>query len=144
MKGNLRELGGPIGSIERSTMGVACKGQPKRGIEPRSGVGPFRNTKEASEGNEEVEGRERPEGNQSGEAKVRTQSRVALPFNLWRVNAAARRNKQARFTVLMHHVDVGALERAFRRLKRKASAGIDGETVDTYDQDLEGKLKDLC
>ena len=93
--------------------------------------------------NEGVEGREWPEGNQSGEAKVRTQSRVALPLNLWRVYAAARRNKQAQFTALMHHVDVVALERAFRRLKQKASAGVDGETVETYEQNLAGNLKDL-
>jgi RNA-directed DNA polymerase len=144
MKGDLREPGGPIGSIERSAMGATCKGQPKRGAEPRSGVGPFRSTNEASEGNEGVEGREWPEGNQSGEAKVRTQSRVALPLNLWRVYAAAKRNKQAQFTALMHHVDVIALERAFRRLKRKASAGVDGETVETYEQNLGGNLKDLC
>lgn len=144
MKGDLREPGGPIGSIERSTMGATCKGQPKRGAEPRSGVGPFRSTKEASKGNEGAEGREWPEGNQSGEAKVRTQRRVALPLNLWRVYAAARRNKQAQFTALMHHVDVVALERAFRRLKRKASAGVDGETVETYEQNLAGNLKDLC
>lgn len=144
MKGNLREPGGPIGPIERSAMGAICKGRPKHGAELRSGVGPFRSTNEALEGNEGVEGREWPEGNQSGEARVRTQSRVALPFNLWRVYAAAKRNKQARFTALMHHVDVVALERAFRRMKRKASAGVDGETVETYEQNLEGNLKDLC
>jgi len=144
MKGNPRKPGGPIGSIERSAMGATCKGQPKRGAEPRSGVGPFRSTSEAFEGNEGVEGREWPEGNQSGEAKVRTQSRVALPLNLWRVYAAAKRNKQAQFTALMHHVDVVALERAFRRLKRKASAGVDGETVETYEQNLSCNLKDLC
>jgi Transposase len=144
MKGNLREPGDPIGSIQRSTMGATCEGRPERGAEPRSGVGPFRSTNEASEGNEGVEGREWPERNQSGEAKVRTPSRVALPLNLWRVYAAARRNKQAQFTALMHHVDVVALERAFRRLKRKASAGVDRETVGTYEQNLAGNLKDLC
>src|SRR5579872_3621396 len=138
MKGNLREPGDPIGSIERSTMEATCEGRPERGAEPRSGVGPFRSTNEASEGNEGVEGREWPEGNQSGEAKGRTQSRVALPLNLWRVYAAARRNEQAQFTALMHHADVVALERAFRRLRRKASAGVDGETVETYEQNLLG------
>jgi len=116
MKGNLREPGGPIGSIERSTMGAPCKGQPKRGAEPRSGVGPAHSTKEAPEGNEGVEGRGRPEGNPLEKAGVRTQSRFALPLNLWRVYAAAKRNKQAQFTALMHHVDAAALERAFRRL----------------------------
>src|SRR5687767_2439645 len=33
-----------------------------------------------------------------------------------------------RFTALLHHVDVAALERAFRRQKRQASAGVDGMT----------------
>lgn len=91
-----------------------------------------------------AEGRDQPEGSLRKEAGVRTQSRVALPLNLWRVYEAAKRNKQAQFTALMHHVDAVALKRAFRRLKRKASAGIDGETVITYEQDLEGNLKDLC
>ena len=125
-------------------MGAPCKGQPKRGAEPRSGVGPAHSTKEALEGNEGVEGRGRPGGNLPEKGGVRTQSRVALPLNLWRVYEAAKRNRQAQFTALMHHVDAAALERAFRRLKRKASAGVDGETVVTYEQDLESNLKDLC
>ena len=49
-----------------------------------------------------------------------------MPFNLARVNAAARAAVQTRFTALLHHVDAGALERAFRRQKRQASAGVDG------------------
>jgi hypothetical protein len=96
----------------RGTTGAWCRAEIGRRT--------FRSTKEASEGNEGVEGSEWPEGNQSGEAKVRTQSRVALPLNLWRVYAAARRNKQVQFTALMHHVDVVALERSsdFPRLWR--------------------------
>lgn len=67
-----------------------------------------------------------------------------MPLNLWRVYEAAQRNKQARFSALLHHVNVVALERAFRRLKRSASAGIDGETVVTYEQGLQDKLRELC
>jgi RNA-directed DNA polymerase len=59
------------------------------------------------------------------------------------VKEAAKRNKHLRFTALLHHVDVGALERAFRRLKRRANAGVDGETVDMYEEGLQGKLKSL-
>ena len=125
-------------------MGAPSKGQPELGGEPRSGVGPVHRTAEALEGNEGGEGRDRPEGNQSEKAKVRTQSRVALPPNLWRVYAAAKRNQQARFTALLHHVDVTALERAFRRLKRSASAGVEGETAATYEQNLEANLRGLC
>jgi len=67
-----------------------------------------------------------------------------LPSNLARVNAAARKAVQTRFTALLHHVDVGALERAFRRQKRRASAGVDGITVADYEQRLEENLQDLC
>jgi RNA-directed DNA polymerase len=125
-------------------MGVFCKGQPEQNAEPRPGVGPVHSTAEALEGNERVEGRSRPGGSPSEKAEVRTQSRVALPLNLWRVNEAAQRDKQARFTALLHHVDVIALERAFRRLKRSASPGIDGETVFTYEQKLQENLQNLC
>jgi len=68
--------------------------------------------------------------------------RAAL--NLARVNAAARRAIQTRFTALLHHVDQAALERAFRRQRRQASAGVDGMTVAAYAQDLEANLQDLC
>lgn len=144
MKGDLRDPGGPAGAIERAAMGAPCKGQPERGTEPRSGVGPVHSTEEALEGNEGAKGRGRHKGNLRERAEVRTQSRVALPPNLQRVNEAARRSKQARFTALLHHVDVAALERAFRRLKRKASAGVDGETVASYEQNLPTNLQALC
>ncbi len=91
-----------------------------------------------------AEGRGQPGRNPGEEARVRTQSRVALPSNLARVNAAARTAVQTRFTALLHHVDIAALERAFRRQRRQASAEIDGMTVAMYAQDLEGNLRDLC
>ena len=60
------------------------------------------------------------------------------------MNAAARAAVQTRFTALLHHIDVEALERAFRRQKRQASAGVDGITVADYEQNLEANLQDLC
>jgi len=60
------------------------------------------------------------------------------------VNAAARGAVQTRFTALLHHVDVEALERAFRRQKRRASAGVDGITVEDYERNLERNLRVLC
>jgi group II intron reverse transcriptase/maturase len=90
-----------------------------------------------------AEGRDRPEGNLGAEAGGRTQSRIAYPPNLVRVNAAARRAVHTRFTALLHHVDPAALERAFRRQRRQASAGVDGMTVAAYEQDLGTNLQDL-
>src|SRR5271156_3056598 len=91
-----------------------------------------------------AEGRDQPGRNPSEKGRDRTQSRVALPSNLARVNAAARAAVQTRFTALLHHVDIAALERAFRRQKRQASAGIDGMTVEMYEQELGANLTNLC
>jgi RNA-directed DNA polymerase len=91
-----------------------------------------------------AEGRDQLGRNPREWNEVRTQSRVTLPATLARVNAAARTAVQTRFTALLHHVDNAALERAFRRQKRQASAGIDGMSVAMYEQDLERNLQDLC
>jgi len=61
-----------------------------------------------------VEGRDQPKENPRGEAGGRTQCRETLPPNLARVNAAAQRADQTRFTALLHHINRAALERAFR------------------------------
>ncbi len=83
-------------------------------------------------------------GNSGEQARDRTQSRVILSANLTRVNEAAKRSRQTRFAALLHHVDVAALERAYRRLRRQAAPGVDGVTVESYGQDLEGNLRDLA
>ena len=79
-----------------------------------------------------------------GNARVRAQKRGTLSPGLSRVNEAARRDKRTRFTSLLHHIDEAALERAFGRLKRQASAGVDGETVASYERNLRENLQDLC
>jgi RNA-directed DNA polymerase len=91
-----------------------------------------------------AEGRGQPGRSPREGGRVRTQSRGALPSNLARVNAAARSAVRTQFTALLHHLDVGALERAFRRQKRQASAGVDGITVADYEQNLEANLQNLC
>lgn len=89
------------------------------------------------------EGRPRPEDDPNEEARDRTQGRGSLPAGLARVNVAARQSRQTRFTALLHHVDEAALLRAFRRQRRAASVGVDGVTVEAYEQDLERNLRDL-
>lgn len=132
MKGSRREPGDPTGAIDRSSMGMQREGRPERCIELRSEVGPVRSTCETPEGDESnvrsnvrsnahaegVEGRDWREGSPLKGARVRTLSRVALLPHLRRVYDAARHDKHARFTALLHHVDVAALTRAFWRCKR--------------------------
>lgn len=66
-----------------------------------------------------------------------------MPSNLARVNATVRSAAHTRITALLHHVEAEALERAFRRQKRQASAGVDGITVADYEQNLDANIQDL-
>ncbi|MBI4495223.1 MAG: hypothetical protein HY690_20810, partial [Chloroflexi bacterium] len=90
-----------------------------------------------------MEKRGRLEGSPPEAAKGQTQRWRPLRPHLLRVNAAARRDDQARFTALLHHVDVEALKRAFKRHRRAASPGVDRVTVDEDEQNLEGNLQRL-
>lgn len=89
------------------------------------------------------EGRDGPEGHSGETSQGRTQSRVTLQPRLARVNAAARSAAQTRFTALLHHIDEEALGRAFDRQQRRAAAGVDGITVDVYEQNRAENLRDL-
>jgi hypothetical protein len=89
------------------------------------GVGPLHSIDEVTEGNEVMEKRERQDGITTEQAKGRTLRWQPLLPNLRRVNEAARRSGRTRFTALLHHVDVAALERAFRRQRRAAADSDD-------------------
>jgi group II intron reverse transcriptase/maturase len=53
------------------------------------------------------------------------------------------KNKEERFVNLLSHIKVPLLKEAYMRLKKKAAAGVDGETWSSYGQDLDAKLLDL-
>jgi group II intron reverse transcriptase/maturase len=53
------------------------------------------------------------------------------------------RDRQARFTALLHHVDVDRLRTAYRAISPKAAPGVDGVRWAAYGQDLEANLQDL-
>jgi RNA-directed DNA polymerase len=55
----------------------------------------------------------------------------------------AMQDKEARFTALLHHVDVDRLRAAYRALAPKAAPGVDGVTWTDYGRDLEANLQDL-
>jgi len=68
---------------------------------------------------------------------------LSVPSALDRVREVASRDKDARFTALLHHVDVDRLREAYRALNPKAAAGVDRVTWEDYGQELEGNLEDL-
>ena len=55
----------------------------------------------------------------------------------------ARRDKEVRFTALLHHVDRARLRAAYWAIRLKAAPGVDGVTWEAYGQDLEANLHDL-
>jgi RNA-directed DNA polymerase len=60
-----------------------------------------------------------------------------------RVREVAVRDKDARFTALLHHVSLSRLRWAYWELNPKGAPGVDGVTWASYGLDLEAHLQDL-
>jgi len=91
-----------------------------------------------------VEGRGLAKGNRIQQNGLRTQCREGLNSALDRIRQAARRDRGLKFTALWHHVyDNERLRAAYLALKPDAAAGNDGQTWQSYGQDLERNLQDL-
>lgn len=72
-----------------------------------------------------------------------TQSGERVSQGLHGVRERAGRNKQERFTALLHHVTPALLRESFYALKRNAAPGVDGVTWQEYAIGLEDRLEDL-
>ncbi|MGH7754193.1 MAG: reverse transcriptase domain-containing protein, partial [Gemmatimonadales bacterium] len=95
-------------------------------------------------GAEGMEGRGLAKGNPRQQNAPRAQDRVGALSALERVRQVAERDKQVRFTTLLHHVyNIDHLRQSYYALKREAAPGIDGETWQHYGEALEEHLRDL-
>jgi hypothetical protein len=92
---------------------------------------------------EAAEGRGLAEGNADGPARPGHRAGPGVPSGLDRVREVARRDKEARFTALLHHVSPDRLVLACWDLSPKAAPGVGGVTWADYGQDLAGNLRDL-
>jgi RNA-directed DNA polymerase len=99
--------------------------------------------KAASAAAEVVEGRGLAKGNTTRPTRPGHSAGAGVPTGLDRVREAARRDKDARFTALLHHVDLQRLRAAYRAIRPQATPGVDGVTWTAYGQDLEANLRDL-
>jgi group II intron reverse transcriptase/maturase len=59
------------------------------------------------------------------------------------VRQAAQRNKEERFTALLHHVSVELLRESYFKLRRDAAVGVDGMSWSEYGESLEKRLAEL-
>ena len=94
-------------------------------------------------GAEAVEGRRPAKGNAASETRPGRSAGLGVSSDLDRVRQVARRDKDVRFTALLHHVTVERLEAAYRAIRPGAAPGVDGVTWQEYGQELEGNLRDL-
>ena len=92
---------------------------------------------------EVVEGSGSAEGNVASETRSGPSAGSSALSDLDRVRRVARKDKDARFTALLHHVDVDRLRAAYWAIRPKAAPGVDGVTWTEYGQDLEANLRDL-
>ena len=92
---------------------------------------------------EGMEGRQPTKENTEQTAASQMQSWGNALDGLRRVREAAKRDKQLRFTALLHHVSVALLSNSFYALKREAAPGVDGLTWQEYETGLDKRLVDL-
>ena len=83
------------------------------------------------------------EGNADTPTRPGRSAGLGVPNGLDRVREAARRDKEARFTALLHHVDLTRLRAAYLAIRPQAAPGVDGVTWRAYGGDLEANLRDL-
>ncbi len=93
---------------------------------------------------EPVEGRGLAEGNPDQQTSHRTQCRDRLQRALGRVREKVKGDRKQRMTNLWHHVcDVGRLREAYLASNRSGASGVDGETWQSYGENLEANLHSL-
>ena len=92
---------------------------------------------------EAAEGRGLAKGNTTSTTRSGHSAGPSVPNGLERVRQVATKDKDARFTALLHHVDVNRLREAYLAVRPGAAPGVDGVTWRTYGQDLETNLQDL-
>src|ERR1022692_1067928 len=92
---------------------------------------------------EVVEERGLAKGNTDSTTRPGRSAGSGVSSGLDRVREVARKDKDARFTALMHHVNIDRLRAAYWAINPRAATGTDGVTWGAYGQDLEGNLCDL-
>jgi group II intron reverse transcriptase/maturase len=92
---------------------------------------------------EAVEGSGPAKGNTAGKTRPGPSAGHGALSALGRVRRVAATDKAARFTALLHHVDVDRLRMAYFALSPKAAPGVDEVRWADYGADLERNLREL-
>ncbi len=90
-----------------------------------------------------MEGRRPAKGNAASESRAGRSAGLGVSSDLDRVRQVARKDRDVRFTALLHHVTVERLESAYRAIRPGAAPGVDGVTWRDYGRGLEENLQAL-
>jgi RNA-directed DNA polymerase len=142
-----RETSDPAGQQHRASPAGEGSSRTTRANGPEESdcsVVPLSQSNKAGQPAAEIgEGRERTKENTLKPHTSSTQSERGVSQGLQGVRRAAKEKKQARFTALLHHLNVDLLRESFYALKRQAAPGVDGVTWREYEAGLEDRLIDL-
>jgi len=126
--GKVNDRNPTINADEKSDTPIVPKKLPNKGDDPA----------------EAMEGRGVAKENANESPAFRTQCRDrSASRGLEGVREAARRNRQCRFTALLHHVTPSLLVESFYALRKQAAAGVDGVTWRDYEGRLYGRVQEL-
>ena len=92
---------------------------------------------------EPVERRVSTKGNSPARPEEGAQYPSGSEEKLARIRALAREDRQLKFENLAHHISEPLLHKAYQRLKKKAAAGVDGETWESYGKELDENIANL-
>jgi RNA-directed DNA polymerase len=90
-----------------------------------------------------VEERRPAKGNMGDPTRSGRRAGEGVSSGLDRVREAAQKDRNARFTALLHHVDLDRLWRAYVAISPTASPGVDGVTWEAYGENLRANLENL-
>ena len=90
---------------------------------------------------EVVEERGLAEGNTDDPTRPGRSAGPGVSSGLDRVREVARRDKDARFTALLHHVDLNRLRAAYWAIRPKAAPGVDKVTWGSYGDEPRGESR---
>ncbi|HSN85862.1 MAG TPA: transcription elongation factor GreAB, partial [Thermoanaerobaculia bacterium] len=66
-----------------------------------------------------------------------------ISTRLQRIAKLAQEDPNRAFLSLAHHIDIELLREAYRRTRKNGAPGIDGQTAEEYEADLEANLQSL-
>lgn len=140
------------GDLAETLAPIAGAGSPREGQQPQAvdqgeesdaGMVPKKSAKARVTPVESMEGRAAAKGKSAARNAFSTQREMDAPTVLQRIGQRAKEKPEEKWNNLLSHIRVPLLELAYRKLRKKAAAGVDEVTWVGYGERLDERLADL-